>query len=52
MVSELGYPKCILETGQRQPEEIRLYQKAGYSPTENFGQYQGDYNSVCMIKIL
>jgi len=29
--SELSYTKCVLETGKRQPEAIRLYEKNGYS---------------------
>ena len=48
--SELNYSECILETGKRQPEAIRLYQKAGYSIIKNFGQYENVENSVCMIK--
>src|SRR5258708_7517468 len=27
---ELNYTDCVLETGKKQPEAIRLYQKAGY----------------------
>ncbi|MCC6290396.1 MAG: GNAT family N-acetyltransferase [Chitinophagaceae bacterium] len=49
---ELHYATCILETGKRQPEAIRLYQKAGYIQIENFGQYKNVENSVCMKKIL
>lgn len=47
---ELGYLECILETGKKQPEAIRLYQKSGYTVIPNFGQYQGIDNSVCMRK--
>ena len=28
--AELSYKKCILETGIKQPEAIRLYKKSGY----------------------
>lgn len=49
---ELGYKKCILETGNKQPEAIRLYTKAGYTVTENYGQYIGVQNSVCFAKII
>lgn len=49
---ELYYTACVLETGKRQPEAIRLYQKAGYTLIENFGQYKNVENSVCMKKIL
>lgn len=48
--SELNYAACVLETGKKQPEAIRLYQKAGYKITENYGQYKGVENSVCMQK--
>lgn len=45
---ELGFEECILETGKKQPEAIRLYQKAGYILIPNYGQYEGVENSVCM----
>lgn len=48
----LGYQKCILETGKRQPEAIRLYQKNGYASIPNYGQYAGVENSVCFEKAL
>jgi putative acetyltransferase len=48
--AELGYHRCILETGKQQPEAIALYQKAGYTLIDNYGQYAGVYNSVCMQK--
>jgi putative acetyltransferase len=47
---ELGYTKCILETGKKQPEAIRLYTKNGYNPIPNYGQYEGVENSVCFEK--
>ena len=49
---ELGYNKCILETGIRQPEAIRLYSKNGYQSIPNYGQYQGVTSSVCFEKLL
>lgn len=49
---DLGYEKCLLETGKKQPEAIRLYQKCGYSIISNFGQYENVENSVCMLKQL
>lgn len=48
--TELGYEKCVLETGKRQPEAIALYQKNGYQVTPNYGQYAGMENSVCFEK--
>ncbi len=50
--AELSCEKCILETGKRQPEAIRLYQKNGYRPIPNYGQYAGVENSVCFEKML
>ena len=46
--AELNYPTTVLETGKKQPEAIRLYEKAGYSRIKNFGQYENVDNSVCM----
>jgi len=50
--AELSCKKCILETGNRQPEAIMLYQKNGYYRIPNYGQYEGIENSVCFEKIL
>ncbi len=49
---ELGYTKCILETGKRQPEAIALYKKNAYCVISNYGQYEEIENSVCFEKIL
>ncbi|MGY2134794.1 GNAT family N-acetyltransferase [Hymenobacter sp. HD11105] len=49
---ELNYTGCVLETGKRQPEAIRLYHKSGYAFIPNYGQYIGVENSVCMQKQL
>ena len=48
--AELSFHKCILETGRRQPEAIRLYTKNGYKSIPNYGQYIGMENSVCFEK--
>jgi GNAT superfamily N-acetyltransferase len=47
---ELGYKKCILETGKRQPDAIWLYQKNGYKAIPNYGKYVEMENSVCFEK--
>lgn len=49
---EIGYTKCILETGKKQPEAIALYKKCGYTITANFGFYENVENSVCFQKLL
>jgi putative acetyltransferase len=48
--AELNYKKCLLETGKKQPEAIRLYTKNGYKIIPNYGQYKGIENSVCFEK--
>jgi len=48
---ELGYSKCILETGVNQPEAIGLYKKNSYTIIPNYGQYAGMENSVCFQKV-
>ncbi|GAA3946073.1 GNAT family N-acetyltransferase [Hymenobacter algoricola] len=45
-----GYAACVLETGRKQPEAIRLYEKSGYAHIPNYGQYAGVENSVCLRK--
>ncbi|GAB1470101.1 GNAT family N-acetyltransferase [Chloroflexota bacterium] len=50
--AELSFKKCILETGKKQPEAIRLYEKNGYRVIPNYGQYAEVENSVCFEKII
>lgn len=50
--TELGYNKCILETGYKQPEAIALYKKRAFRLTTNYGQYAGVENSLCFEKKL
>ena len=50
--AELGYKKCVLETGIRQADAVSLYQKCGYQSIPNYGQYIGVDNSVCFEKEL
>ena len=49
---ELGYKKCILETGKRQVEAVKFYHKCNYKVIPNYGQYIGMENSICFEKIL
>ena len=49
---ELGFSQCILETGIKQPEAIRLYEKNGYHRIPNYGQYAGVETSLCFDKQL
>ena len=50
--AQLNYTTCILETGKKQPEAIRLYVRSGYTLIPNYGQYANVENSVCMRKEL
>lgn len=51
--AELGYRSAILETGKVQRAALRLYERAGYERMgDNYGQYRGVENSVCMEKEL
>jgi putative acetyltransferase len=49
---ELGFDKCILETGIKQPEAIKLYEKNNYKRIPNYGQYANVESSVCFEKVL
>lgn len=49
---ELGFARSVLETGERLPAAIGLYQKCGYRVIPNYGQYIGVKNSVCFEKML
>jgi GNAT superfamily N-acetyltransferase len=47
---EAGFTKSVLETGIKQHEAMGLYNKAGYTLTENYGQYKGMPLSICFEK--
>lgn len=47
---ELGYQKCILETGDQMLDAIGLYQKHNFKRIPNYGQYATIDNSVCFEK--
>jgi len=49
---ELGYKKCILETGKRQVEAVQFYHKCAYTQIPNYGPYKNIANSVCFEKWL
>jgi putative acetyltransferase len=48
----LGLRRLVLETGERQPEALRLYERAGFFRIDCFGEYLATPASVCMAKIL
>lgn len=49
---ELGYTDCLLETGLKQKEAVRLYHKMGYRQVPNYGPYIGVESSICFSKPL
>ena len=49
---EKGFTQTVLETGKKLDDANALYYKQGYQIIENYGQYAGIENSVCMKKAL
>lgn len=49
---ELGFERCILETGDKMVEAIGLYQKSGFITIPNYGQYANVNSSICFEKTL
>ncbi|SFS87764.1 GNAT family N-acetyltransferase [Sphingobacterium wenxiniae] len=49
---ELGYKRCVLETGNKMLEAIGLYKKSGYKIIKNYGQYENVASSICFEKLL
>jgi GNAT superfamily N-acetyltransferase len=49
---ERGFTSAILETGVRQPEAVRLYEREGYRVIDNYGPYVGMPESICLRKDL
>jgi GNAT superfamily N-acetyltransferase len=49
---EMDKKRAVLETGKRQVEALKFYQKSGYQNIPNYGQYIGMDNSQCFEKIL
>lgn len=49
---ESGYTIARLETGNKQPEAVGLYQRMGYQRIENYPPYVGFTTSICMEKKL
>lgn len=47
---ELNFKNCILETGKKQLEAIKLYIKNDYHIIPNYGQYTDVESSVCFEK--
>ena len=48
--AEAGFEALVLETGNRQPEAIALYESSGYVPVPGFGYYRDEPLSRCFGK--
>ena len=49
---ELGARRIILQTGDRQPDAVRLYEKVGYTPIPIYPPYLSIPYSRCFEKVL
>ena len=49
---DLGYDTLRLETGIKQPEAIRLYERCGFNCIPCWGAHASDPLSVCFEKVL
>jgi len=52
LARELGATRVLLETGQKQPEAMRLYESSGYERVEGFGHYRCEPDSVSYAKFV
>jgi GNAT superfamily N-acetyltransferase len=48
----LGVSRVILQTGDRQPDAVRLYEREGYTRIPTFSPYEWIRFSICMEKVL
>jgi putative acetyltransferase len=46
-----GWHRVVLETGDRQPDAMRLYEREGYTRIPNFGYYSDSALSICYEKV-
>jgi putative acetyltransferase len=49
---ERGWDRLVLETGERQPDAIRFYEREGYTRIPNFGHYVDSAISICYERVL
>jgi GNAT superfamily N-acetyltransferase len=47
-----GWSRLVLETGDQQPDAMRLYEREGYTRIPNFGYYADSPLSICYAKEL
>jgi len=51
-VRSRGWTRLVLETGDQQPDAMRLYEREGYTRIPNFGYYADSELSICYEKAL
>ncbi|MES2093206.1 MAG: GNAT family N-acetyltransferase [Actinomycetota bacterium] len=49
---ERGWSRLVLETGDRQPDAVRFYEREGFTRIPNFAYYAGSEHSLCYEKSL
>ena len=49
---ERDWQRLVLETGDRQPDAIRFYEREGYTRIPNFGYYVDSDLSLCYERVL
>jgi GNAT superfamily N-acetyltransferase len=49
---ERGWERLVLETGNRQPDAIKFYEREGFARIPNFGYYADSAISLCYEKAL
>lgn len=47
---EMGYTRCVLETGTKQHAALALYRSVGYQPIPCYEQYESAESSICFEK--
>lgn len=52
LARDLGWERLVLETGIRQPDAMRFYEREGYASIPAFGYYADDPYSRCYAKTL
>ncbi|HYY29255.1 MAG TPA: GNAT family N-acetyltransferase [Chthoniobacterales bacterium] len=50
LAREFGYDVICLETGNKQPESIALYAKAGFYRIPNYPPFERDHSALCFEK--
>lgn len=50
--AERGWFTLKLETGPKQPDAVRFYERSGYARIPNFGHYAGHEESLCFQREL